>query len=103
MNIIREFDMVDTDTVTNAANFLSSGSISAVIGLLIFVILGLLWERIRILKQLDEITAKVLQFKKEELDSVKNLIEMYHQGNIGLVQTLTEIKSVLSNIYPGRR
>lgn len=95
--------MVDTDTVTNAAHFLSSGSISAVIGLLIFVILGLLWERLRILKQLDDVTEKILQFKKEELDSVRGLIEMYHQGNIGLVQTLTEIKSVLANINSNRR
>lgn len=95
--------MVDTDTVTNAAQFLSSGSISAVIGLLIFVILGLLWERLRILKQLDDVTEKILQFKKEELDSVRGLIEMYHQGNIGLVQTLTEIKSVLANINSNRR
>ena len=88
--------MVDTDSVTQAAHFLSSGSISAVIGLLISVILGLL-------KQLDEITNKFLQSKKDELESIRSLIEMYHQGNISLVQTLTEIKAVLTNIQPSRR
>ena len=95
--------MVDTDSVIHTANFLSSGSISAVIGILLVIIIGLLWERIRLLKRLDNITEKIMEFKKEELESVKNLIEMYHEGNISLVKTLTEIKSVLSTIYPGRR
>lgn len=95
--------MVDTESVTQAAHFLSSGNISAVIGLLISVILGLLWERVRLLKQLDEITNKFLQSKKDELESIRSLIEMYHQGNISLVQTLTEIKAVLTNIQPSRR
>ena len=52
--------MVDPESVTQAAQFLSSGSISAVIGLLMAVIIGLLWERVRLLKQLDEITEKFL-------------------------------------------
>lgn len=95
--------MVDPEAVSQAANFLSSGSISAVIGLLISVIIGLLWERVRLLKQLDEITEKFLQSKKDELGSIRSLIEMYHQGNISLVQTLTEIKGVLTNIQPNRR
>lgn len=95
--------MVDPEAVSQAANFLSSGSISAVIGLLISVIIGLLWERVRLLKQLDEITEKFLESKKDELGSIRSLIEMYHQGNISLVQTLTEIKGVLTNIQPNRR
>ncbi len=95
--------MVEAEAVTHAAIFLSNGSISAVIAMLLLVILALLWERMRILKKIDILTDKFLQAKKDEMTSIKDLITLYYNGNISLVQTLTEIKSVLSNIQPYRR
>ena len=100
---IKGKDMVNPTTVEHAANYLSSGSISAVIFILIAVIAGLVWERNRLLRKLDRMTKEIFDTKDKELNSLKTTIDLYYQGNLKLSEALTEIKTVLSSIHPNRR
>lgn len=93
---------MDAHSILETAHFLSSGSISAVIGILIFIIIGLIWERIRLVKKLDKVTEKVIQAKMDEIESIRKIVDLYHQGNLNLVQTLAEIKGVLTHIQSSR-
>jgi hypothetical protein len=93
---------MDPHSILETAHFLSSGSISAVVGILIFIIIGLIWERIRLVKKLDKVTEKVIQAKMDEIESIRKIVDLYHQGNLNLVQTLAEIKGVLTHIQSSR-
>lgn len=95
--------MIDPNTVEQTAHFLSSGSISSVFFLLIVIIAGLIWERMRLIKKIDRMTTEIFETKDKELISLKATIDLYYQGNIKLSEALTEIKAVLSNIPPNRR
>ena len=93
---------MDPDSIRETAHFLSNGSIAAVISVLLTIIIGLIWERIRLLTRIDELTEKIIQAKKDEMESIRQIIDLYHQGNLNLVQTLAEIKGVLANIQSSR-
>lgn len=93
---------MDPDSIRETAHFLSNGSIAAVISVLLTIIIGLIWERIRLLTRIDELTEKIMQSKKDEMESIRKIIDLYHQGNLNLVQTLAEIKGVLANIQSSR-
>lgn len=89
---------MDPDSIRETAHFLSSGGIAAVISVLLAIISALIWERVRLLKKIDDLTEKIIQSKKHEMESIRQIIDLYHQGNLNLVQTLAEIKGVLANI-----
>ena len=88
----------DTVTLTQFSDFLSSGNISAVLALLLIIIIALAWDRIRLVKRNDHNQDAILENKEKELDSIKAIIEKYHEGNLNLSRTLGEIKIVLENI-----
>lgn len=93
---------MDPDSIKETAHFLSSGGIAAVISVLLTIISALIWERVRLLKKIDDLTEKIIQSKKDEMESIREIIDLYHQGNLNLVQTLAEIKGVLANIQSSR-
>lgn len=93
---------MDPDSIRETAHFLSSGGIAAVISVLLAIISALIWERVRLLKKIDDLTEKIIQSKKDEMESIRQIIDLYHQGNLNLVQTLAEIKGVLANIQSSR-
>ena len=93
---------MDPDSIRETAHFLSSGGIAAVISVLLKIISALIWERVRLLKKIDDLTEKIIQSKKDEMESIREIIDLYHQGNLNLVQTLAEIKGVLANIQSSR-
>ena len=93
---------MDPDSIRETAHFLSSGGIAAVISVLLTIISALIWERVRLLKKIDDLTEKIIQSKKHEMESIRQIIDLYHQGNLNLVQTLAEIKGVLANIQSSR-
>lgn len=93
---------MDPDSIRETAHFLSSGGIAAVISVLLTIISALIWERVRLLKKIDDLTEKIIQSKKDEMESIREIIDLYHQGNLNLVQTLAEIKGVLANIQSSR-
>jgi len=64
---------IDTETITNTAYFLSSGSVSAVVALLITIIGGLLWERMRLLKKLETLTNDFMDAQKLYAEKITEL------------------------------
>lgn len=90
------------EEVQNFATFLSQGGIAAIIAALIAAIGVLVWERSRLLSRIESLTTQIIDSKKEEIESIREIIDLYYQGNLTLVTTLTEIKGVLANIHPRR-
>lgn len=86
------------DEIQSFATFLSHGGVAAIMAVLIGVVLVLAWERTRLLSRVEELTAQIIEGKKEEMEKVWEIIDLYYQGNINLVTTLAEIKGVLSEI-----
>lgn len=91
------------EEIQNFATFISHGGMAAVIAVLIGAVSVLVWERLRLLHRIEELTTQIIEGKKEEMEKVREIIDLYYHGNINLVTTLTEIKAVLSNIVPSRR
>lgn len=91
------------DEIQSFATFLSHGGVAAIMAVLIGAVLVLAWEHTRLLSRIEELTEQIIEGKKEEMEKVREIIDLYYQGNINLVTTLTEIKGVLSNIQPPRR
>lgn len=90
------------EEIQGFATFLSHGGIASIMAVLIGAVGVLLWERVRLLNRIEELTIQIIDSKKEEVESIREIIDMYHQGNINLVTTLTGIKGVLANIHPRR-
>lgn len=91
------------DVLKLMLQFISQGSVSAVIALLAMAVAFLLWERKSLVKQLDTTHQQVLEAKDKETETVKQIIEKYHQGNLDLIQALNEIKIVLTTITTRNR
>lgn len=91
------------DVLKLLLQFLTQGSVSAVIALLAMAVAFLLWERKSLVKQLDTTHQQVLEAKDKETETVKQIIEKYHQGNLDLIQALNEIKIVLTTITTRNR
>ena len=50
------------------------------------------------MKSITETTEKVYAAKDRELESIKEIVDRYHKGQVDLVHALNEIKSVLVTI-----
>ena len=90
--------MADPGQLAFFSEFLSNGGISSVIALLLVIIIALAFDRLRLVKKNDENQETLLDNKEKELQSVKAIIEKYHEGNLNLAKTLSEIKIVLEHI-----
>ena len=91
------------DVLKLMLQFLSQGSVSAVIALLSMAVAFLVWERKSLTKQLTNSQQQILDAKDKETETVKQIIEKYHQGNLDLIQALNEIKIVLTTITTRNR
>jgi len=91
------------DVLKLMLQFLSQGSVSAVIALLSMAVAFLVWERRSLTKQLTNSQQQILNAKDKETETVKQIIEKYHQGNLDLIQALNEIKIVLTTITTRNR
>lgn len=91
------------DVLKLMLQFLSQGSVSAVIALLSMAVAFLVWERRSLTKQLTNSQQQILDAKDKETETVKQIIEKYHQGNLDLIQALNEIKIVLTTITTRNR
>jgi hypothetical protein len=83
--------------------YLTQGGSTAVIVLMAVVIGILIWDRKQLLKSLSETTQKVFDAKDSENKSIREIVDRYHEGNLGLVQALNEIKLVLTTIQNSKR
>lgn len=89
-------------TVMAFSEFLSGGGTTAIIGLLVVAILALVFERNRIIKRSQEVENRAIESNNRELQSVREIIDKYYQGNLNLSTTLLEIKLVLQSIQNTR-
>lgn len=83
--------------------FITQGGTAAVIALLFAMVAVLVWDRRNLVKELNDTTQKVFDAKDNEVKSIREIIDRYHQGNIDLVNALNEIKIVLTSIQNTRR
>lgn len=90
------------DTALIILNLITQGGAAAVIALLFFVIAALVWDRKNLTKDLTATTERVYSAKDSETQSLKEIVDKYHQGNIDLIQALNEIKLVLVSIQNTR-
>lgn len=85
--------MLEVATLT--LQLIAQGGAAAVIVILGLVIVALVWDRIKTSKALTDTIQKVYDAKDRETDSIKEIVDQYHKGNIDLVHALNEIKIVL--------
>lgn len=91
------------ELATILIGFLSEGGAAAVIGILCAVVAILVWDRKTLIKELNETTQRVYDAKDSETNSIKDIVNRYHQGNLDLIQALNEIKIVLATIQINRK
>ena len=82
--------------------YITSGGVGATIALLFAIIVVLIWDRNNISKTLDSTIQRVYDAKDSEAKSISEIVDRYHQGNLDLIQTLNEIKIVLTTIQTSR-
>lgn len=94
---------MEPTAIIELAEFLSEGGTAAVLGGFMVVIIFLFIDRRRVIKRADELENKIIESKNNEIESIREIVDMYHQGNLNLSNTLTEIKIVLQTIQNSRR
>lgn len=75
------------ETGLKIAEFLFAGDMRGIIFLLVLIILGLGWDRHRLIKAAEK--------KEEKLDEI---LKDYHKGNLTLAEALNNIRMVLYEI-----
>lgn len=90
------------DFITVIVQYIAQGGPAAVIAILCTVVVVLVWDRTRLLKDLDGTTKRVYDSKDRETEMLKEIIDKYHRGNIDLIHALNEIKVVLATIQNSR-
>ncbi len=66
---------------------LMTGGPEAIIAALIFLVIGLLWERARLLADIRR--------REEKLDGI---VDDYHKGNLTIAEAMNSLKVVLTEI-----
>jgi len=88
---------------TTILEYATQGGPAAIIAILIGIIAGLVYERIKMCRNLMNTTQLVYDAKDKETTSIREIIDKYYQGNIDLVNALNEIKMVLLTIQNTKR
>jgi hypothetical protein len=91
------------DFLSNVFNTIVRGGTPAIFGLMCGAIGFLVWDRTKLLKDLDETTERVYEAKDSEMRTIKEIINKYHEGSVDMIQALNEIKIVLNTIHNSRR
>ncbi len=76
-------------------SLVGDGGSTAVIGILLLMVAGLIWDRIRISKELAKSLQQTLDAKEAEKKVILEIVEKYHLGNMTMAQAINEIKLVL--------
>lgn len=94
---------METGFVLKVLEMIGTGGTGAIITILAVAVAVLIWDRKDLLKTVSETTNLVYSAKDKEVESIKEIIEKYHQGQLTVVQTLNEIKLVLVAIQSARK
>lgn len=85
--------MDHVDTAQTFIHMLSEGGFPAIIAILVVIIIAIVWERIDLIKQLNKTTELVYAAKDNETNSIKEIIDKYHQGNLNLIYYICTFKT----------
>ena len=77
---------------------ITSGGPTAIIAILCLVVGYLVWERFRLMKVLNRYQQLLNDNRSQYADSIVEIIDRYHSGNVELIQALNEIKIVLATM-----
>ena len=75
-----------------------AGGPPAIISLLFAAVVYLAWERQKLAKGIERYQKLLLDNRDQYSDSIMEIIDRYHKGNIELIQALNEIKTVLATM-----
>ena len=73
-----------------------SGAPEALTGILFALIIYLVWERQKMTAVIKQYQQKIDESRDHYTESIEQILERYHNGNIELIQALNEIKIVLA-------
>ena len=68
-----------------------SGGAAGIVSLLLLIVGFLIWERVKMMKELNDRT-------KENRDTLLEVIDKYHEGHMSIIEAINEIKLVLAKI-----
>ncbi len=75
-----------------------TGGAPAIISLLFAAVVYLVWERHKMVKGIEKYQKLLLDNQDQYTDSILELIDRYHKGNIDIIKALNEIKIVLETM-----
>lgn len=79
-------------------NLVIAGGPGAVTGLLFAGCVYLVWERQKLLETINNYQKIVKEDQDQHTEAIIKIIDKYHQGNVELIQALSEIKIVLATM-----
>lgn len=83
--------------------FIMQGGQTSTIAIMFIAIVGLIYDRVKMIKTMNDMTEKLSTIKDKERETVNAIIERYHQGNLNLIGALNEIKIVLLTLQQNRK
>lgn len=93
------------DFVGTLISYITQGGAGAVVAMLSGIIILLIWDRNLVLaalaksqEHLLESQNSIVEAKEQEIESIKEIVDKYHNGTLTTIQALTEIKVVLASI-----
>lgn len=86
------------EAITTVINLLVAGGPTAIIAILALVVAYLVWEHYKMLKMIEKYQQIVSDNRNQYTDSIIEIIDRYHNGNMELAQALNEIKVVLATL-----
>lgn len=86
------------DFVMSLWSVIIEGGPAAIVAILFSTIVYLVWERIRLFRIIKRYQ-KLLDDNREQYgDSLVNIVDKYHTGNVEIIKALNEIKIVLATM-----
>lgn len=86
------------ESVASVISLITAGGPTAIIAILCIVIGYLVWERTKLMKLLQRYQTLLNDNRSQYADSIVEIINRYHSGNVELIQALNEIKIVLATM-----
>ena len=84
------------EAFTTVLTLLTAGGPTAIIVILALVVAYLVWEHYKMIKMIEKYQQIISDNRNQYHDSIIEIIDRYHNGNIELIQALNEIKVVLA-------
>ena len=87
------------EAIASIISILSAGGSAAVIVILALIVVYFTWEHVRMLRTIDKYQQMITNNRDQYTDSIIEIVDRYHKGNIEMIQALNEIKVVLAALH----